>query len=65
MAPELRSSGFGLAGSSVPKMQHSPSHSTDPKVLRVQRNLEFGDRLCEDVRVYFFCGAVTHCDLVI
>ena len=44
------------------EMQHSPSRSTHPKVLRVQRDLVFGECLREDVRGHIFRGTVLEVD---
>ena len=39
-------------------MQHSPSSAANPKVLRVNRDLVFGERFREDVRGHIFRGAI-------
>ena len=44
------------------EMQHSPSRSTHPKVLRVQRDLVLGECLREDVRGHIFRGTVLEVD---
>src|ERR1700677_2839541 len=49
---------FESAGSSVPRMQHSPSRATNPESLQVQRDFKFRERLREDVRGHFFSRAV-------
>src|SRR6266702_2643499 len=53
------------AGLSVPKMQHSPSRSTNPEGLRMQRDLELRERLREDVRGHVVRRAVLDVDCLV
>ena len=47
------------------EMQHSPSRSTHPKVLRMQRDLVLGECLREDVRGHIFRGTVLELDSLV
>ncbi|SRR6266702_937807 len=53
------------AGLSVPKMQHSPSRSTNPEGLRMQRDLELREQLHEDVCSHVIGGAVLDVDSLV
>ena len=44
------------------EMQHSPSSAANPQVLRVNRDLVFGEHFCEDVRGHILRGAIDNVD---
>ena len=44
------------------EMQHSPSSAANPQVLRVNRDLVFGERFREDVRGHILRGAIDDVD---
>jgi hypothetical protein len=64
-APCLRALPFGLAGSNIAEMQHSPSRATNPESLRVNRDFKSRERLREDIRGHIFCGTVLDVDFVV